>query len=118
MADEKTTSEDLGLIEKAFLMGVGAALLAKDKAQELADELVKRGKLTREQTDSFVSRMVSRADEASKSVQTSVAKETEKVVETMGLASAKDVEEIREELTEIKSLIASLRPVDASPESK
>jgi polyhydroxyalkanoate synthesis regulator phasin len=99
-------------------MGGGAALLAKDKAEELADELVKRGKLTREQTDSFVSRMVSRADEATKSVQTSVAKETEKVVETMGLASAKDVEEIRAELTEIKSLIASLRPVDAPSESK
>jgi polyhydroxyalkanoate synthesis regulator phasin len=112
MADEKTpAADDIGLVEKAFLMGVGAAMLAKEKAEELAEELVSRGKLTREQSDSFVSRMVDRADEAGRSVQTTVAKETERVVSGMGLASTKDLDEIRGELTEIKALIASLRPL-------
>jgi polyhydroxyalkanoate synthesis regulator phasin len=119
MADEKTAApDDIGLIERAFLMGVGAAMLAKDKVEEFADELVSRGKLTREESDSFVGRIVDRADEAGKSVQGTVAKETERVVSGMGLASAKDVDEIRGELTEIKALIASLRPLGSdSPES-
>lgn len=112
MAEEKSgTSEDVGLVEKAFLMGVGAAMLAKEKVEELADELVARGKLTREDSESFVARVADRADEAGKSVQTTVARETERAVAGMGLASAKDVEEIRSELTEIKALIASLRPL-------
>lgn len=110
MAQEKSAADDLGLIEKAFLMGIGAAMVAKDKAEELANELVERGKLTKEQSDSFVNRLASQADSASKSVQTTIAREVERVVEGMGLASAKDVEEIRDELTEIKAMIASLRP--------
>lgn len=114
--DKPGATEDVGLIEKAFLMGVGAAMLAKEKVEELADELVAKGKLTREDSESFVARVVDRADEAGKSVQSTVARETERVVAGMGLASAKDVEEIRAELTEIKALIASLRPLGSETE--
>jgi len=105
-------SDDTGLIEKAFLMGIGAAMLAKEKVEELADDLVKRGKITREESDSFVNRVVNEADKSATSVQHTVAKETEKVVEKMGLASKKDLDDVHAELTEIKALLASLRPVD------
>ncbi len=118
MADEKTgTSEDLGLIEKAFLMGVGAAMLAKDKVEELAEELVQRGKLTSEQSDTFVNRLVTQADSTTKSVQGTVSREVERAVSGMGLASAKDLNDVRAELTEIKALIASIRPVGGSEQS-
>jgi polyhydroxyalkanoate synthesis regulator phasin len=118
MADEKTAmNEDLGLIERAFLMGVGAAMLAKDKVEELADELVQRGKLTSDQSDTFVNRLVTQADSTSKSVQSTVAREVERAVSGMGLASAKDLSDVRSELTEIKALIASLRPIGGSEES-
>lgn len=115
MPDEKTSAgEDLGLIEKAFLMGVGAAMLAKDKVEELADELVSRGKLTSEQSDTFVNRLVTQADSTTKSVQSTVSREVERAVSGMGLASTRDLDDVRSELTEIKALIASLRPVGGS----
>lgn len=114
MADDKPEVQDTGLIEKAFLMGIGAAMLAKDKASELADELVARGKLSREQSESFIDRLVVQAEEAGKSAQTTVTRETERAIAGVGLASAKDVDEIRAELSEIKALIASLRPTGAA----
>jgi len=118
MADEKTrVNEDLGLIEKAFLMGVGAAMLAKDKVEDLADELVQRGKLTSEQSDTFVNRLVTQAESTSRSVENTVTREVERAVSGMGLASAKDLAEVRAELTEIKALIASLRPGGGSEQS-
>lgn len=111
MTDEK---QDIGLIEKAFLMGLGAASLAKQKAEALAEELVERGTLTREQTDNFVNRLAAQAEEAGRSAQDVVTHGTERAISGVGLASAKDVEEIRAELTEIKALIASLRPTGAA----
>jgi polyhydroxyalkanoate synthesis regulator phasin len=113
MSDETKTNvpdSELGLIEKAFLMGVGAAVFAKDKAEELADELVKRGQLSKAESESFVGRMANKADEATSSATRAVAHETAKVVEGMGLASKKDLESVEAELTEIKAMIASLRP--------
>ena len=109
-----TTPEvETGLIEKAFLMGMGAAFLAKEKAEELADEFVKRGRMTREESDSFGGRLADQADSAAASAQGVVAEETAKVVKRLGLASKDDIVRIENELTEIKALIASLRPVES-----
>ncbi len=109
---EATSAGEAGLIEKAFLMGMGAAFIAKDKAEELADEMVKRGRMSREESDSFASRLVDQADSAASSAQKTVSEETAKAVKRMGLASKDDVARLENELTEIKALIASLRPVE------
>lgn len=104
-------SSDVGLIERAFLMGIGAAMLAKDRVQELADELVERGKITRDEAGTLVNRMYAEADDANRTMQQTMAREMERVMGGMGLASAKDIAEIREELTEIKSMLVGQRPM-------
>lgn len=104
MADERTKvtddTDEVGLVEKAFLVGLGAATMAKEKAQELAEDLVARGKMSRDQSESFVNRLLDRTSQAAG---------------TMGFASKKDLDAMHEELTEMKTLIASLRPMNETP---
>lgn len=111
-----TMSDDVGLVERAFLMGIGAAMLAKDRVQELAEELVVRGKMTRDEAGTFVNRVYAEADEANKNMQSTMAREMERIMGNMGLASAKDIAEIREELSEIKEMIVSQRPMGMAEE--
>lgn len=113
--EKKAAADEVGLIEKAFLMGIGAAKLAKDKAEEFADELVQRGKISTEQSDSLVKRLVDEADKEADSVRKTIEKETEKAVGRMGLASKKDLDEVHAELTEIKAMLAALRPAGNGP---
>lgn len=108
MSDEKR--QELGLIEKAFLIGVGAASLAKEKADELAEELIKRGSLTREEADDFVGQLMDDAKEAGRTAQENVSRGAERAISGVGLASAKDVEELRSELAEIRALLEEIRP--------
>lgn len=115
MSEHTTHGEDVGLVERAFYIGLGATMLARDKVEELADELVQRGKMTQEQSDTFVNRLVDQADETGKSVRSAIQKETERTIESLGLATSKDIEGVRAELTEIKALIASLRSVVSMP---
>jgi polyhydroxyalkanoate synthesis regulator phasin len=112
---KKSADVETGLVEKAFLMGLGAAFFAKDKAEELADELVQRGKISREDTESFTGRLVDQADSAAGSAQKTVSDETAKVVQRMGLASKADLDRLESELAEIKALIASMKPVEGGP---
>ena len=111
-----TAPGDVGLIERAFLMGIGAAMLAKDKVQEFADELVDRGKMTRDEAGSLVNRMYAEADEANKNLQSMMSREMERAMGNLGLASAKDIAEIRDELTEIKSMLVGQRPMGMAEE--
>ena len=101
---------ETNIIEKAFLMGLGAAFLAKDKAEELADELVKRGTMTKEESGSFVGKVSAQAHDASSAARKTVSEETAKVADGLGLVSKKDFERLEGEIAEIKALLASLRP--------
>lgn len=108
MSDEKRA--ELGLIEKAFLIGVGAASLAKEKAEELAEELIQRGSLNRDEADDFVGQLMNDAKEAGRNAQDNVTRGAERAIAGVGLASAKDVEELRAELAEIRAVLEELRP--------
>lgn len=118
MADNESGGKapDVGLIEKAFLMGLGTAVFARDKAEQLAGEMVKKGQMTKEESDSFVGKVAVKADETSAAVQKTVAVETEKNVKRMGLVTKADLAGLQDELTEIKAMLASLRPTEASGE--
>lgn len=122
MSDSEKKKEErgseTGLIEKAFLMGLGATSVAREKAEELADELIKRGQMTKTESEGFVGRLANKADETTNSLGKTVAKETAKVVEGMGLASKKDIARLEAELTEIKALIAQSRPRADEPDGQ
>ncbi|MDY6784134.1 MAG: phasin family protein [Cyanobacteriota bacterium] len=62
------------IVQKAFLMGVGLASYAgekantkfqelRDRAQKLADEMVKRGEMTAEEASKFVDDLMERAQQ-------------------------------------------------------
>lgn len=110
-AGRQGPTSDVGLIERAFLMGIGAAMLAKDRVQELADDLVARGKMNRDEAGTFVNRVYAEADKANSDLQTMVAREVDRVLGGLGVATAKDIKSIQNELTEIKHMIVSQRPM-------
>lgn len=114
MAMEDTGAQDVGIIEKAFLMGIGAAMLAKDKAQELADMLIERGSMSRDESRAFVDRLTAEAEEAGRSAGQVMGSEAEKLASRLGLATTRDVDEIRAQLGDIQAQIAALRPTGAS----
>lgn len=112
MTTENTSGgQDVGIIEKAFLMGIGAAMLAKDKAQDLADMLIERGAMTRDESREFVDRLTEQAQEAGRTAGDVMGTEAERMATKLGLATSKDVEQIRAELSDIKAQIASMRPM-------
>ncbi len=104
------TSGEASIIEKAFLMGLGAAFLAKDKAEELAEELVKRGEMTKDESGTFVGKVATQAKDATSSARKTVSEESAKVAEGLGLVSRKDFDRLEAEIAELKALIASLKP--------
>jgi polyhydroxyalkanoate synthesis regulator phasin len=48
------------LVERLFLLGVGAAALSKDRLQEIVEELVRRGHLSRDEGRDMVDKLVAR----------------------------------------------------------
>ena len=57
-------NEMIELIKKAILTGVGIAALTKDKVEELAKELIDKGKMSEQEGEKFVEEMLNRAEES------------------------------------------------------
>lgn len=102
---EKTSMSEM--LEKVFLLGVGAASLTKEKVQDLVDELVKRGQLSREQGEKLIDEASQRAREETASVRESVSDAYQDALRAMGVATREHVEELERRISVLEAKVYS-----------
>lgn len=102
-----------GLMENAFLMGIGVLELTREKTNELADELIERGKMSKSDAKEVADKLGEVAERQQDFVRSTVAKETDRAVKTAGLATREDVEELRAQILELKEMLAAASGVNA-----
>ncbi|MCG8606747.1 phasin family protein [bacterium] len=55
--------EDSSILKKTMLAGLGIYALTKEKAQELSNDLIKRGELSKDESAKFIKALLAKADE-------------------------------------------------------
>lgn len=102
MNEKSSVSE---LLEKVFLLGVGAASLTKEKVTELVDELIKRGQLTQEQGNQLMDIAAVRAREETASVKESVSEAYQDTLKALGIAANDHVEELERRIAVLEAKV-------------
>ena len=110
MADERT--DVAGLVERAFLMGLGVMELTRERANKLAKDLEERGKMSESEAKKVADRISEMASEQQESVRKTVDKESDRLLHATGVATKEDLDKLREEIAELKALIASRAATD------
>jgi polyhydroxyalkanoate synthesis regulator phasin len=80
MADEKKKEIPLdpaGLVESAFLLGIGVLEMTKEKTQGLASDLIDRGKLSQSDAKKVADKIGEIAEEQQDALRKTVATETD-----------------------------------------
>lgn len=93
------------LMEKVLLLGVGAASLTKEKIDELSDELVKRGQMTREEGEAFVREASDRAREGGSNIRELAADTYQDTLKALGLATREQADEIERRLNVLEAKV-------------
>ena len=112
MADKTKKSDvpDLaGLMENAFLMGIGVLEITKEKVTSLTDELVARGKMSDSEAKKVAERMGDIAGDQQDAIRKTVVKETDKVMKASGMATRDDVDSLKAEIAELKTMLGKKR---------
>lgn len=103
-------------IKKVAFTGMGVAAMTREKIEELAGELIAKGKLTEQEGEKFVQEMLTRAEES----KTALKSQTEKIVmatlSKASLAKESDLEALRSELAELRQELEVLKDKQVSPE--
>jgi polyhydroxyalkanoate synthesis regulator phasin len=103
----------MDIIRKAVYMGLGAISMTKDKAEELVDDLIKRGEVASAERFKTIDKLLKEADKQEKEFQRKVSAAVQKVIVEMGLPTRKDLEEIGETLKKIEAKMSSPEKKDA-----
>jgi polyhydroxyalkanoate synthesis regulator phasin len=86
------------IFEKAYLAGLGAWSVTKEKAKEIVDDLVEKGKITADEAPKILKEVVAKAEESKKALEERVEKGVENTVNKLNLATKTDVQRVEEKL--------------------
>ena len=96
----------MDIIKKAMLLGLGVISLTKEKAEELVDDLIKRGEVTREERFKMVDKLLKEAEKQERELVGKISETVQKVITDLGLPTKKDLDEISKRLEAIEKRIS------------
>ena len=92
----------LELVKKTMLTGIGLALLAKDEVEDLAKELVDKGKMTEKDGKKFLEDLQKRYEEVQSKLEDRVEKTVRDFLKKADVVTADDLKAIKKEIRELK----------------
>jgi polyhydroxyalkanoate synthesis regulator phasin len=96
------------LIERTFLVGVGAAAFTKDRVQELVEEFVRRGQLSSEEGREMVDKLVARSRDEARSAMKKADSSLHGALRDMGLSTKREVEDLEARIRQLEHRISLL----------
>jgi len=95
------------LIKKTLLTGVGLALKTWDEVEDLAKELVDKGKMTEKDGSKFLQDLQKRYEETQKKLEARVEKTVKDFLKKADVVTGDELKAVKKEVRELKKMIAS-----------
>ena len=95
------------LIKKTLLAGVGLALKTWDEVEDLAKELVEKGKMTEKDGNKFVKDLQKRYEETQKKLEARVEKTVKDFLKKANVVTSDELKAVKKEVRELKKMISS-----------
>ncbi|AZS17688.1 phasin family protein [Paenibacillus lutimineralis] len=94
------------LLKKAISLGWGLTIVSKEKIEGVVDELVRRGELAPSESKQLVERLIDKGAEEQDRFKELINEQVRSVMQGMGLATVKEVEELKGRVAELENKLA------------
>ena len=96
-------------LDKLMLAGIGAMTMTREKAEELFDDYVQKGKATRDQRTGFVRDLMDQAEKARQEMEKMISEQVHKSIDQLYLATKDDVRELSDKITQLSIQISAMK---------
>ena len=96
----------LNIIKKSMLTGIGLALIAKDEVEDLARELVNKGKMSENEGTKFLEDLQKRYDETQTKLEEKVQKAVKDFMKKADVVTGDELKGLKKEIRELKRAIS------------
>ena len=95
----------LEIVKKAMMTGIGMALLAKDEMEDLARDVVEKGKMTEQDGKKFISELQKRYEDVQSKLEERVETTVRDILKKMDVVTGEDLKAIKKEIRELKKAV-------------
>jgi len=95
------------LIKKTLMTGVGLALKTWDEVEDLAKELIEKGKLNEKEGGKFIKDLQKRYDDTQKKLEARVEESVEKFFKKANVVTGDELKALKKEVRDLKKMISS-----------
>ncbi|HEX2965205.1 MAG TPA: hypothetical protein VHO84_05445 [Syntrophorhabdaceae bacterium] len=92
----------MDILRKVLLMGIGALSLTREKAEQITDDLVKRGEIASTERHRTIDVLLKETERQEKELQKRINTSVEKALTDIGIPTRKDFEELKDILRQIE----------------
>jgi polyhydroxyalkanoate synthesis regulator phasin len=96
----------LNVIKKSMLTGIGLALIAKDEVEDLAKELVNKGKMSENEGTKFLEDLQKRYDETQKKLEEKVQQAVKDFMKKADIVTGDELKGLKKEIRDLKKAIS------------
>ncbi|HUT44585.1 MAG: hypothetical protein WBG61_00465 [Desulfobacterales bacterium] len=96
----------LNIIKKSMLTGIGLALIAKDEVEDLAKELVNKGKMSENEGTKFLEDLQNRYDETQKKLEEKVQRAVKDFMKKADVVTGDELKGLKKEIRDLKKAIS------------
>ncbi|MER3402468.1 MAG: hypothetical protein C4336_01185 [Armatimonadota bacterium] len=89
------------MLEQGLLLGLGAVSLTRETAQNLVDEMVKKGQAQREEAEEMIDRLVKRGEKERNALRKLIREELQAVLKELQLPTHAELHQIEKKLDTI-----------------
>lgn len=79
------------IAKKLAMMGLGLAVITKEKAEEIAKELEEKGQMTSEESRAFVEELIKKSEKQKAEIEKRISEEVKKATAKLNFATKTDI---------------------------
>ncbi|MCK4947180.1 MAG: hypothetical protein KAQ99_09900 [Candidatus Aureabacteria bacterium] len=92
----------MSVLKDLVNLGLGALVITKEKAEEVVNELVKKGEVGQEEGKELISKLIEKGEKSKKEIEDRIEKTVKDVVGKLDISTKKEIEELKFEIEELK----------------
>jgi polyhydroxyalkanoate synthesis regulator phasin len=96
----------LNIIKKSLLTGIGLALIAKDEVEDLAKELVNKGKMSENEGTKFLEDLQKKYDESQKKLEEKVQRAVKDFMKKADVVTGDELKGLKKEIRDLKKAVS------------
>ncbi|MCK4993764.1 MAG: phasin family protein [Candidatus Omnitrophica bacterium] len=96
----------MGVLKDFVNLGLGALVMTKEKAEEVVNELVKKGEVGQDEGKELINELIEKGEKSKKEIEDQIEKTVKNVVGKLDISTKKEIEELKSEIEELKKKLS------------